>query len=117
MQRLPIRAAITTFVLTALAAADVHPQYRVETMAGSSNLGDGGPATAAQCADFQGVPPDPWANRSPPTPAPHRIRRIDPAGTVTTVAGIGTPGFSGDGGPATAAQLNLPYGLAVDLAG
>lgn len=44
----------------------------------------------------------------------HAIRRVDLAsGQVTTLAGTGAPGWSGDGGPATAAQLNLPYGLDV----
>jgi len=43
-----------------------------------------------------------------------RIRMVDKSGTITTVAGIGTPGFSGDGGPATAAQLYTPSGLAVN---
>ena len=39
------------------------------------------------------------------------MRRIDPAGTITTIAGTGTAGYSGDCGPATAAQLNQPAGL------
>jgi len=42
---------------------------------------------------------------------------ISTSGVITTLAGTGAAGFSGDGGPATAAQLNLPYGLAADLAG
>ena len=47
----------------------------------------------------------------------HRIRRVDPAGTITTVAGNGTPGSRGDGGPATAASLASPAGVALDAAG
>lgn len=46
-----------------------------------------------------------------------RVRMVDSAGIITTVAGIGGRGFSGDGGPATLARLNEPGGLAVDAAG
>jgi DNA-binding beta-propeller fold protein YncE len=44
----------------------------------------------------------------------HAIRRVDTNGTITTVAGTGTPGFAGDGGAATSAQLNTPSGIFVD---
>ena len=47
----------------------------------------------------------------------HRIRRVDPNGIITTVAGNGTGGFSGDGGLAISASLNEPYGVAVDDSG
>jgi len=46
-----------------------------------------------------------------------RLRKITTAGIVVTVAGTGVPGHSGDGGPATAAQLNYPDGLAIDASG
>jgi len=42
---------------------------------------------------------------------------VDPSGTITTIAGNGIPGFSGDGGPATQASLNYPWGLTIDAAG
>ena len=50
-------------------------------------------------------------------PIGHRVRKIDSDGTITTVAGTGEPGFSGDGGPASEAELNRPFGVAVDADG
>jgi hypothetical protein len=47
----------------------------------------------------------------------HVIRMVNPAGTISTIAGTGNPGFSGDGGAATAAMLFSPEGLAVDKSG
>ena len=46
-----------------------------------------------------------------------RIRKVDASGTITTIAGSGPRGFSGDGGPATAARLNSPADVAVDASG
>ena len=45
------------------------------------------------------------------------VREVSTAGTITTVAGNGTVGYSGDGGSATSASLNLPYGLSIDSSG
>jgi secreted PhoX family phosphatase len=53
----------------------------------------------------------------PPKPSNHRVRKIDSQGTISTVAGNGIPGIAGDSGVATAAQLNLPDGIAIDKAG
>src|SRR3982751_750581 len=109
--------------LVAICAAALHagnpprPAYRVETVAGSANLGDGGPATAAQFGTIQGIALDRWGNLYIADTDRHRVRKVNPAGIVSTLAGTGAPGFSGDGASANSAQLNLPYGLAVDLAG
>jgi hypothetical protein len=46
-----------------------------------------------------------------------RIRKVDASGTITTFAGTGTPGFSGDGGPPTSATLSFSEDVAVDPAG
>jgi sugar lactone lactonase YvrE len=91
--------------------------YRVETVAGSSLNGDGGAATAAQISNIQGIALDRFGNLYLSDTDNHRVRRVSASGIITTIAGTGTPGFSGDAGPAAAAQLNLPYGLAVDYSG
>jgi uncharacterized protein (TIGR03437 family) len=98
-------------------AAVAPATYRIETVAGSANMGDGGPATAAQISVIQGIAVDRWGNLYLSDTGNHRVRMISTTGVITTLAGTGVAGFSGDGGPATAAQLNLPYGLAADLAG
>ena len=49
--------------------------------------------------------------------AGHRVQKITPSGEIEAVAGTGVAGFAGDGGPATSALLNTPYGVAVDVAG
>jgi uncharacterized protein (TIGR03437 family) len=98
-------------------AAVAPATYRIETVAGSANMGDGGPATAAQISTIQGIAVDRWGNLYLSDTGNHRVRKISTSGIITTLAGTGVAGFSGDGGPATAAQLNLPYGLAADLAG
>jgi uncharacterized protein (TIGR03437 family) len=102
----------------ACAAAD-SPRaiYSISTVAGSSSLGDGGPAIDAQIGAIQGIATDRAGNLYLSDTDHNRVRKIGPTGIITTVAGTGIAGFSGDGGPATSAQLNLPYGLAVDASG
>jgi len=79
--------------------------------------GDGGPATAAQLRTPYGMALDPSGNLYIADAGNHCVRRVDAAsGIITTVAGTGVPGYSGDGGLATAAQLNTPVDVAADWA-
>ena len=89
----------------------------ISTVAGDGTpgfRGDGGPATAAQLAVPTGVAPDGAGNLYIADWLNHRIRKVDAAGVISTVAGDGTLGPGGDGGPATAALLSCPYGVALD---
>ena len=98
--------------------ADAQPVYNIETVAGSSPVsGIGGPATASQLNNIQGVAADRLGNLYLSDTSNNRILKVDTSGIITTFAGTGTAGPSGDGGPATAAQLKTPYGLATDLSG
>jgi uncharacterized protein (TIGR03437 family) len=97
----------------------VTPQGTITTVAGSSSAGfsgDGGPATLAQLNGASGVAVDALGNIFIGDDQNSRIRKVTPQGTITTVAGNGSRGFSGDGGPATSAQL-APVGVAVDGSG
>ncbi|MGH8248512.1 MAG: hypothetical protein ACREUU_19005 [Gammaproteobacteria bacterium] len=78
--------------------------------------GDSGPALSAQLYDPRGVALDSAGNIYVADQGNHRIRKIALDGVITTVAGRGTAGFSGDGGPATSA-LNEAAGLAFDTGG
>jgi hypothetical protein len=93
----------------------------ITTVAGggrpADGLGDGGPATSARLNGPVGITLDARGNLFIADFGNHRVRMVTPAGTITTVAGTGKAGFAGDGGPATAALLDGPRGLAVDDAG
>lgn len=80
-------------------------------------VGDGGPALTAYLRRPQGAALAADGSLLIADTRNHRIRRIDASGLITTVAGTGEAGTSGDGGPATEAQLNQPAGLAVDASG
>jgi len=79
--------------------------------------GDGGLATAARLNGPLALAVDAQGNVFIPEYFNHRIRMLTAQGTILTVAGVGTPGFSGDGGPATGSQLNFPRAVAVDPQG
>jgi uncharacterized protein (TIGR03437 family) len=91
----------------------------ITTVAGTGTRGfsgDNGPAIGAQLANPEGVAVDSAGDLYIADLGNSSIRKVS-AGIITTVAGNGTSGFSGDGGPATSAQLHLPYGVAVDSTG
>jgi trimeric autotransporter adhesin len=95
----------------------VAPNGTITTVAGTGtpgDSGDGGPATSAQLNNPSGVAVDSDGNLYIADYRSHRVRKVEPGGTITTVAGTGTYGSGGDGGPATAAQLAFPGGVAVD---
>ena len=83
---------------------------------GGSSTSDNGPATGAQLTSNDGIAVDSAGNLYIAEQPRNRIRRVS-NGTISTVAGNGTQGFSGDNGPATSAQLNAPSNVAVDSAG
>jgi hypothetical protein len=98
----------------------VSPGGTITTVAGTGALGfsgDGGPATAADIGNPQGVAVTADGSFLIADSDNQRVRHVSPAGTITTVAGTGTEGFSGDGGPATAAELAFPSGVAVTAEG
>ena len=75
---------------------------------GTAGLGDGGPATAAELSDPIGLVFDKAGNLYFSDNADHRVRKIDNTGVITTVAGTGVSGYSGDNGPATNAKMVYP---------
>ncbi|HLQ75712.1 MAG TPA: TonB family protein [Terriglobia bacterium] len=79
--------------------------------------GDGGPAASAQLRNPFDIAIDAGGNLYIADSGNSGIRKVTANGVITTVAGNGNPGFSGDGGPATGAQLNNPRGIAIDAAG
>ena len=118
----PLRRCCSALILAALSAAVAGAQtaaigWTIETVAGGANFGgDGAAATAARLRSPQGVALDGSGNLYIADLGNRRIRKVDSTGNISTVAGTGTVGFSGDGGAATAAQL-YPQGVALDGSG
>jgi uncharacterized protein (TIGR03437 family) len=84
---------------------------------GGSSLGDNIPATQAQLSALHDVAVDTSGNLYIADAFDERIRRVGANGIITTIAGNGQAGFSGDGGPATAAMFSTPVGVALDASG
>jgi sugar lactone lactonase YvrE len=93
----------------------------ITTVAGNGTKGfsgDGGPATDAELAGNVGIALNQKGDLYFADVRNQRVRRVDAAtGVITTVAGNGTDGYSGDGGPATAAELGAPWNVKLDTAG
>jgi uncharacterized protein (TIGR03437 family) len=98
----------------------VAPNRAITTVAGTGVAGftgDGGPATQAQLRSASGVAVDPTGNVFIADAVNARIRKVGLDGNINTFAGTGVAGAGGDGGPALSAQLNNPFGLAMDPEG
>ena len=91
----------------------------ISTLAGglAGFSGDGGPATSAALLGADSAVEDASGNIYISDKGNNRIRKVSPQGVISTIAGNGTPGFSGDNGPAASAELYQPYQLALDTAG
>ena len=93
---------------------------RISTFAGTGfcgDSGDGGPAINAHLCDPEYVAADPSGNILISDQSYSVIRSVSSSGTITTVAGNGTEGYSGDGGPATSAELRYPGPVLADASG
>ncbi len=98
----------------------VSPSGIISTVAGDGTFGysgDGGPATSAKLWDPTNVAIDSIGNLYILEYANSVVRKVDKQGIISTIAGIGTRGYSGDGGPAILARLNGPCDLHIDKAG
>src|SRR5438552_15179672 len=99
-------------------ATPVITNHIVTVAGGGALVGDGGPATAALLNGPEGIAVDSGGNLYIAQFGSHRIRKVEAmTAIITTVAGTGVGGSGGDGGPATAAQLNTPRGVALDSRG
>jgi streptogramin lyase len=107
-------------MITLLASGASAAEWTISTFAGTGVAGfsgDGGPAAAAQVTDPYGVVRGPdgaiWFCEH----NGHRVRRVSPGGSISTIAGTGEKGHTGDGGPAAQATLNLPHEIRFDRTG
>ena len=114
IRRVAAKTGVVTTVAGSGACSPSPPPFVVLVCLGGFG-GDGGPATNAKLNHAQSVAIDAEGNLFIADTTNHRIRLVEAAsGLIYTIAGNGTSGFSGDGGPAPAAAINSPAGIAVD---
>lgn len=111
-----------TIILSLLLIANISFSQTITTICGTGTFtytGDNGPSTSAGINPNEAqITTDNAGNIFLVDKYNHRIRRIDAiTGTITTIAGTGTVGFSGDNGAATLADLSYPSGIAIDASG
>ena len=107
-------------LLPVLGLAQVAPTYTIATAVGNGTAGftgDGGAATSAELNYPTGIAFDSSGNLYIADHINHRIRKVDTSGNITTIAGNGTLGDTGDSSAATSAELDSPCGVAVDSSG
>ena len=115
-----VRLCVGGTLLAATAWPQSEAGWRIHTIAGTGKPGhggDGGPASEARFSYPSDVAADRDGNVYIADFFGQRIRKVDTTGTITTLAGVGEPGYGGDGGPAAKARLNFPSGVAADHAG
>ncbi len=99
----------------------IDTSQNISTFAGTPGTpgfyGDGGPAIFAELNHPIGIATDTFGNLYIADAYNQRIRKVDTSGIITTIAGKGTVGYSGDGGAALNAQLSNPYSIAIDNVG
>jgi hypothetical protein len=124
MRSLTFYAWVCSVALSAVAGLPslAEAQGTITTVAGvkgqSGFAGDGGPATSALLGEeVYGATTDAAGNIYIADTSNQRIRKVNTSGIITTIAGTGIAGFTGDGGPATQARLNTPLSVAVDSQG
>lgn len=98
-------------------ASGIITTFIPKTQIGPASTGDGGPLSAATFRDIHDVVPDNKGNIYISDDISNVVRKVNSAGIITTIAGTGVAGYSGDGGPATAAELHSPAGVSFDNAG
>ena len=109
---------ISSLGFLCLSVFDISAQpYTISTVAGTARLLDGGNATSAPLREPRSVAIDAAGNLYIADTSDNRIRKVNFSGIISTYGGTGAPGYSGDRGQATVAELSGPTGVAVDGSG